>query len=334
MQSELTLDAVASSSRPEESTASTHAIMQNYLQDVESGAIRSTLAPEVILNVFGRSVKGASSVTGFMRTQITNRYKHVGFDEATNCHQDVAAEMNSRFGRALHTVRRLREQKAREKMPSSLRLRADSDEEDLSIIELSSRLATPPRNESLNYVEGIGRLEATHSNDDGGIDIGDSQPTRLTLGHRASPRSTTHEICLVVYEKVPPGSPVTGTRTSTSAGPAAARRQRPWPVGNEHTDDESVEAPETLIRRQPRSSVRRTLFTSTDLDQHNQPLSAEPSVSLSSPLPILPPVDPLAIPPPPAPRPGLGLTPRKRPHNENSPKRDPKRPSGRGGMRF
>jgi len=59
-------------------------VVHEFIRGVDDGTIRRDLAEDCILNFYSRNVRGAKDITGFMRTQVTRRYKHEAFDEAAS----------------------------------------------------------------------------------------------------------------------------------------------------------------------------------------------------------------------------------------------------------
>ncbi|EDW66438.1 cell cycle negative regulator roughex [Drosophila virilis] len=310
MHEEQTTDAPADVASPSQ-------VMRRFVQCMDDDDVRRELTDDCILSVLGRSIKGVSAVTGYVRTQLTGRYKHVGFRAASHCSEAQKSLIMERYARSFHVLRSRR--KVAKPMPSSLHMRPESDDDEdgePDAIQCPNQLVTPPRSSAhaqspqlLHYIESSGVLEAAHEHDDGGIDLGESCQVRLMLGYRCSSLAYTNEcaveISLVIYEKLKPRSLQHPARIRTSSG--VQRQSRMRSSRNVHTDDEG-ELPATR-------SVRRTLFTSADCEESEESLVR------------MLPEDSPAKPPP-------ALTPRKRQH-----KTDPNVKSKRltvlgGGMRF
>lgn len=234
--------------------ASQTQIMRQFVESVDDGNVCRELSEDCILNILGRCYRGFADVTGYMRTQIAGRYKHVNFENAGLCDSSQEVILNSRFGRSFELLRRRLKAK-RNKVVSMLARKAESDDDSDDVEKGSNQLATPPRSnlqvqdvQSLQYIQSIGLLEAHHEDDDGGISFENPCKVKLTLGYRCG--ESTTEICLVLYEKL--NIPAT---TGTPGRPRT-RYLRP---GYVHTDDEGEEPA-------PRK-VRRALFSTVDSDE-------------------------------------------------------------------
>ncbi|SPP77759.1 cell cycle negative regulator roughex [Drosophila guanche] len=341
-------------------TAGTHApaqpspseIVQNFIVGVDTGLVRADLADDCILSLFGRHIRGVVAVTGFIRTQIFNRFKHIGFEEARPCTPSKEVAIKERFGRSFDRVRRrIHEQKERERANADVgvrRLAVDDMEEDVDALPRSSpHLVTPPRPtrhvmDMLQYIEARGVMEDVEGNsNDGGIQLGDSQHVLLTLGYRHTQTASLSlrdiEICLAVYEDY---------RTF----PRQRARASAAITSNPLTDDEAEEPAVSGLLRGHLRSVRRTLFARAESEEPEQnpledsaePVPTEPSPSSSqsqceSQGPV--PVPPTPPPPPPAadgagdmPATSTGYPTRKR-QQQRETEVSPKRP-GRYGLRF
>ncbi|XP_064556394.1 cell cycle negative regulator roughex [Drosophila montana] len=281
--------------------ASPSQVMRHFVQCMDDDDVRRELTDDCILSVLGRSIKGVAAVTGYVRTQLTARYRHVGFQAASHCSEARKSLLTDRYARSFQVLRS--RPKASKPMPASLHMRPESDDDEPDAGDCLNQLVTPPRSSApaqnsqlLQYIESPGVLEADHEHDDGGIDLGESCQVTLTLGYRVYNSECAVEICLVIYEKLKPRSLAHPARNRTS------RSSR-----NVHTDDEG-ELPATR-------SVRRTLFTSA-AD------SEDPEESMVR---TLPDVSPAKAPP--------ALTPRKRQH-KTDPNVKSKRLTVLGGMRF
>lgn len=70
------------------------------------GDLRRELTEDCILNMFARCVKGVAAVTGYMRTQITGRFKHLDFNDASLCNTSQEMMLNNRYERSFQVLRR------------------------------------------------------------------------------------------------------------------------------------------------------------------------------------------------------------------------------------
>ncbi|XP_016968335.1 cell cycle negative regulator roughex [Drosophila biarmipes] len=250
------------------------AVVHEFIRGVDDGSVRRDLAEDCILNFYSRNVRGAKEISGFLRTQVTRRYKHEAFDEAACPSVGDEVLLQERFGRAFDRERRrIYEQKERDRTTTTLHLRAESDDESASQAFPMS-LITPPRPssypmDSLKYVEAVGRLRK-RENCYGGMDLGDCSAVHLTLGYRATqlPGSRVRgiEICLAVYDRGLRGSL---NRSSLEAPPTAISIQRRGNARhNPSTDDEADDA---LSPPTTRRGVRRTLFTEENAEEEEAP---------------------------------------------------------------
>ncbi|XP_023178605.1 cell cycle negative regulator roughex [Drosophila hydei] len=232
-------------------------LLRRFLQCMDDGQIRRELSDDCILSLLGRNVKGIGSVTSYLRTQIIGRFNHMDFLNAQRCTESEELLLKERFARSFQVLRsRLKEPKI---LPTSVHLRAESDEEEeqAAIATCTNQLITPPRastpansTELMDFITASGSLQASHKQNDGGIELGENCRVSLTLGYRCNSlvciNESSIDICLIVYEKLKPRTP---------------GMQRHWRIRsprNVLTDDESeVPAPR---------SVRRTLF-SNDCDE-------------------------------------------------------------------
>ncbi|XP_017872019.1 PREDICTED: cell cycle negative regulator roughex [Drosophila arizonae] len=291
----------------EEETAerpvSSSQLFRRFLQCMEDGQIRRELSDDCILSFLGRCVKGAGPVSSYMRAQLVGRYNHMEFLDARQCNESEESALKERFRRSFQLLRSRFKQP--EVLPTSMHLRAESDEEVEEEEETASascvkQLVTPPRSsapadgiELMQCITASGSLQASHKHSDGGIELSENCKMSLTLGYRGNTLGhkddTSSDICLIVYEKV---------RLRT---PAVQRHSRMRSARNVLTDDEGeVPAPR---------SVRRTLFSNTDDCDED---AVQPAIDDSSPL----------------------LLPRKRQHKGDSSARKTKRSNVLGGMRF
>ncbi|XP_016931678.2 cell cycle negative regulator roughex [Drosophila suzukii] len=248
-------------------------VVHEFIRGVDDGTIRRDLAEDCILNFYSRNVRGAKDITGFMRTQVTRRYKHEAFDEAACPSVGDEVLLQERFSRSFDRERRrIYEQKERDKTTTNLHLRAESDDES-GPPEFPMFLITPPRPssypmDSLKYVEAVGRLRK-RDNGYGGMDLGESSAVHLTLGYRSTQlpgsRMRGIEICLAVYDRGLRGSL---NRSTLEAPPTAISIQRRGNARhNPSTDDEADDAlPPPTSRRW----VRRTLFTEENAEEEDE----------------------------------------------------------------
>ncbi|EDW75374.1 uncharacterized protein Dwil_GK19724 [Drosophila willistoni] len=292
--------------KDEESTPSS--IIQRFIQSVNDGTVRTELAEDCILNFFGRHITGIDSVTGYMRTQLMDRFRHAGFSEAQPCDPADEVILRERFARTFdRTRRRLHQQKERVRA-TTLHLLAESDDDEevgRGSTQVPSHLVTPPRpsthnTELLTYIQAKGMLDPIHDSDDGGIDLGDSRQVQLTLGYR---REHSDEIYLALYEKF------RQLRQKSTLAPPTPRAIQ-WRRHGADTEEQAT-IPE------PRS-VRRTLFASgsDDLEAGDGKVLVSPQVvKLEKPTAATC-----------SPSRSL-LTPRKR-HHRNQTDVEPKRPAG------
>ncbi|KAL7743049.1 hypothetical protein ACLKA6_005795 [Drosophila palustris] len=253
-----------------EAEASPSKLMRRFVECVDEGDVRRELAEDCILNIFARCVKGVAAVTGYMRTQITGRYKHLEFKNANVCDTTLQMTLSNRYGRSFEVLRRRLNAKRSPGVVPERNLRAESDDDaDAGNVTNPKQLATPTKpassttKASMQYIESIGVLEAAQQedSDDGGMSIESPCKIKLTLGYR----STTSDICLIIYEKLP---------TTNRARPQTGRC---LPGRHVHTDDEEGEEPAA-----PRS-VRRALFAS-DADCEATEESAKSIGSIGSAL--------------------------------------------------
>ncbi|XP_037724743.1 cell cycle negative regulator roughex [Drosophila subpulchrella] len=254
-------------------------VVHEFIRGVEDGTVRRDLAEDCILNFYSRNVRGAKDISGFLRTQVTRRYKHEGFDEAACPSIGDEVLLQERFGRSFDRERRrIYEQKERDKTTTNLHLRAESDEES-GPHAFRMSLITPPRPssypmDSLKYVEAVGRLRK-RDNCYGGMELGESSAVHLTLGYRmtqlASSRVRGIEICLAVYDRGLRGSL---NRSTLEAPPTAISIQRRGNARhNPSTDDEADDA---LSPPTSRRGVRRTLFTEENAEDEEEAPNTNP----------------------------------------------------------
>ncbi|XP_017064098.1 cell cycle negative regulator roughex [Drosophila eugracilis] len=249
-------------SLPEELEKTPLAVLHGFIKAVDDGTIRSELAEDCILNFYSRNVRGPKAITGFLRTQVTNRYQHEGFAEAAPPTIGTEILLAERFGRSFDRERRrIYEAKEQEKS-TTLHLRPESDDEEVSE-EFPISYITPPRASSypmntLKFVESIGLLKSLGGPLFGGIDLGESCMVHLTLGYRstnpAGRQMPAIEICLAVYDR---GLTSLNRSTLVASQPTSFLR-RGGDRFNPTTDDEGDE---TSLPPLSRRGVRRTLFT-------------------------------------------------------------------------
>lgn len=271
---------------------------------MEDGQIRRELSDDCILSFLGRTVKGAGPVSSYLRAQLVGRYNHMEFLDVRQCNESEESALKERFRRSFQMLRS--RFKHPEVLPTSMHLRAESDEEveekeETANASFAKQLVTPPRSsapadsiELMHCITASGSLHASHKHNDGGIEISENCQMSLTLGYRgnilAYEDDSSRDICLIVYEKV-------RLRTSAVQRPSRMRSAR-----NVLTDDEGeVPAPR---------SVRRTLFSNTSDDCDED--TVQPAIDDHSPI----------------------LLPRKRQHEGDSSARKTKRSNVLGGMRF
>ncbi|XP_022227398.2 cell cycle negative regulator roughex [Drosophila obscura] len=335
---------------PSPSQPSPSEIVQNFIVGVDTGLVRADLADDCILSLFGRHIRGVVGVTGFIRTQIFNRFKHIGFEEARPCTLSKEVVIKERFGRSFDRVRRrIHEQKERDRANADggRRPAVGEVEEDVDVLPRSSpHLVTPPRParhvmDMLQYIEARGVMEDVEGNrNDGGIQLGDSQHVLLTLGYRQTPTASLSlrdiEICLAVYEDY---------RTFPRQRPRGSAAITSNPL----SDDEAEEPAASSQLRSNLRSVRRTLFARAESEEPEQnpledsaePVPTEPSPSSSQsqcesqgpvPVPPTPPMPPAEDGVPEMPATSSGYTTRKR-QQQRETEVAAKRP-GRYGLRF
>ncbi|XP_016976736.1 cell cycle negative regulator roughex [Drosophila rhopaloa] len=332
-------------SSPERQEGTPLEVIHEFVAGVDNGTVRRDLAEDCILSFCSRNVRGDSAITGFLRTQVTNRYMHERFDEAAA--PSIATEiiLRERFGRSFDRARRrLYEQKERERS-TTMHLRPESDDDEVVERMFPVLLVTPPRASSyalhtLKYVEAIGLLKSrshnTHS--DGGLDLGESCTVHLTLGYRRTQLPGRNvrsiEICLVVYDRGPTSLNRSSLLPQPSRIPA---RQRVIGRCNPTTDDEAEEAPPPTTRR----GVRRTLFTEENTEEEEaedevsqvaqeqppQPAEEAPQeeANVDAVVPVLPLLDTPTC---------SNYTPRKRHQTANGNEVTPKRTPGQQRLRF
>ncbi|ALC48246.1 rux, partial [Drosophila busckii] len=233
-------------------------VVKQVVASVEAGDVRSLLAEICVFNFLGRNVCSATEVTGWVRTQVTNRFKHQQFESATLCDLRQEVHLKERFGSSFG--RQQYRPKLKHELPSSLKLHIDTDDDDDSdeigavVDPLALVLKTPPRGGDassshvlVQYVMATGVLKACHKADDGGICVGPLIPVELTVGYRNNPL----EVCLIVYDK-----------HDRYLGAALKRRGARSHRRHANTDDEAGED-----EQPPPRTVRRTLFINeVDLD--------------------------------------------------------------------
>ncbi|XP_001354846.3 cell cycle negative regulator roughex [Drosophila pseudoobscura] len=322
-------------------------IVQNFIVGVDTGLVRADLADDCMLSLFGRQIRGVVAVTGFIRTQIFNRFKHIGFEDARPCTPSKEVFIKEWFGPTFERVRRrMHEQKERERAISEGRRIAvgDSEGEEEVQSRSSPHLATPPRPairpamDMLQYVEARGVMEDVEGNrNDGGIQLYDTQHVLLTLGYRQTATASISlrdiEVCLAIYEDYRPF-------------PRQRQRGSVAISSNPLTDDEAEE-PASSHPLSHLRSVRRTLFARAESEEPEQnpledsvePVPVEPSPSSSQSQCESQDQVP-RIPPPPV-RDGTGEMPASSSAGYTTRKRQqqretevaPKRP-GRYGLRF
>ncbi|EDV45972.1 cell cycle negative regulator roughex [Drosophila erecta] len=250
---------------PEEHKETPLEVIHEFIKGVDDGTLRRDLAEDCILSYYSRNVRGAKAITGFLRTQVTRRYRHENFEEAARLAKGDEILLQARFGRSFDAERRrIYEEKALEGA-TTMHLHAESDDEEVNE-EFSTSLITPPRPSSYNlnslkYVEACGLLNRRDEYVYGGLDMGESCAVHLTLGYRStrlpSGQVSGFEICLVVYDRG-----LTSLKRSTLNEPKSAicYPRRPNARYNPSTDDEG-DAEEDLPPATSRRGVRRTLFT-------------------------------------------------------------------------
>ncbi|KAI8034046.1 cell cycle negative regulator roughex [Drosophila gunungcola] len=248
-------------------------VIHEFIAGVDNGTLRSDLAEDCLLNFCSRSVPGGPAATGFLRSQLTHRYRHDRFDVAAPSLPDFELSLFERFGRSFDRMRRrLYDQRERVRAPTTttsttsttLHLRPESGDDDDELPGERTLPVTPPRPSShglstLKFLEAIGLLNSCSPNysRDGGVDLGEFCTVHLVLGYRHVQMPARHvrdiEICLVVYECYPVDI------LSPTARPPL--RQRANGRCNPTTDDEAEGAPPppAPTRRRMRG-VRRTLF--------------------------------------------------------------------------
>ncbi|XP_017156423.1 cell cycle negative regulator roughex [Drosophila miranda] len=259
-------------------------IVQNFIDGVDTGYVRADLADDCILSLFGSQIRGVVAVTGFLRTQIWNRFKHIGFEEARPCTLSKEVFIKEWYGPAFERVRRrMHEQKERARAISDGRriAVADSDVEEEVLSPSSPHLATPPRPavrpavDMLQYVEARGVMENVEGNRyDGGIQLYNTQHVLLTLGYRQTATANISlrdiEVCLAIYENY---------RTF----PRQRQRGSVAISTNPLSDDEAEEAA-SYHPASHMSSVRRILFAGAESGEPEdsvEPVPVEPSRSSS-----------------------------------------------------
>ncbi|TDG43592.1 hypothetical protein AWZ03_009988 [Drosophila navojoa] len=276
-------------------------LFRRFLQCMEDGQIRRELSDDCILSFPGRCLKGAGPVSSYLRAQLVGRYNHIEFLNARQCNESEESALKDRFRRSFQSQRD--RFKAPEVLPTSMHLRAESDEEveeeETASGSCANQLITPPRScvsadtiEVMHCITASGSLQASHDHSDGGIELSENCQMSLTLGYRdttlVDKDHTSTDICLIVYEKV------------NSMTPVVQRHSRMRRARNVLTDDEGeVPAPR---------SVRRTLFSNTSDDCDED--AVQPAIDHSP------------------------LLPRKRQHKGDSSTRKTKRLNVLGGMRF
>ncbi|EDX02449.1 cell cycle negative regulator roughex [Drosophila yakuba] len=319
-------------------------VIHEFIKGVDDGTIRRDLAEDCILSYYSRNVRGAKAITGFLRAQLTTRYKHDNFEEAERVAKGDELLLQARFGRSFDAARRrIYEEKERDSA-TTLHLHAESDDEGANE-EFSTSLITPPRPSSYNlkslkYVESCGLLNRRDEHVYGGLDLGETCAVHLTLGYRRTQlpggQVSGFEICLAVYDRG-----LTNLNRSTLAPPqfgiSLPRRSR----CNETTDDEA-DAEEDSQPPTSRRGVRRTLFTEENTqeegDRDPEPIpeveqeqpapqdaeeSAREAVNIVVDLPT--PLEMTSY---------SSYTPRKRLQTTNGNEVPPKRTPGRQRMRF
>ncbi|KAH8368428.1 hypothetical protein KR084_011434, partial [Drosophila pseudotakahashii] len=257
-------------------------VVHEFVKGVDDGTVRRDLAEDCILNFYSRNVRGIRAITAFLRSQLTNRYQHEGFDEAAPPSIGDELLLHERFGRAFDRERRrIYEQKEREKT-TTLHLRPDSDDEDVTEQHPVAQI-TPPRPSSyalnsLIYVEAIGQLNSRGELGYGGIELGESCAVHLTLGYRTTqlPGSRVRgiEICLAVYDRG-----LTSLKRSTLVAPPSARSipRRGNARCNPSTDDE---CDDTISPPTSRRGVRRTLFTEESAEEEKEEEDPDPGTAV------------------------------------------------------
>ncbi|XP_017009007.2 cell cycle negative regulator roughex [Drosophila takahashii] len=269
---------------PEQHAGTPLEVVHEFVKGVDDGTVRRDLAEDCILNFYSRNVRGVRAITGFLRSQLTNRYQHAGFDEAAAPSIGDELLLQERFGRAFDRERRrIYEQKEHE-WTTTLHLRPESDDEEV-IEQHPIAQITPPRPSSyalhsLKYVEAIGQLKRRGVLSYGGLDLGESCTVHLTLGYRTTqlPGSQVRgiEICLAVYDRG-----LTSLKRSTLAAPPSARSLPRRGNGrcNPSTDDEGEDLPSPPSSRR---GVRRTLFTEENAEEEEDP-DPNPAVQQEQP---------------------------------------------------
>ncbi|KAH8376327.1 hypothetical protein KR200_010483, partial [Drosophila serrata] len=245
-------------------------VVQEFVAAANRGSIVQELSDDCVLSYFGRHSRGATVSAGFFRMFISTRYQHEGFQEANFVSPAKADILKLRFMRCFSWVRRrMVEERKVSKQPTSLHVRAESDDEDEQLpSRCRAQLVTPPRPGSpdldeVKFVEANGVLQSLSTEFfDDGLEFGNTRTLQLTLGYRQLPLAFGNkrhiDICLVVYEKysVPTSSVHLPRRGS------AARCNPP-------TDDEGED--DSCTRR----GARRTLFVEFPNEEELEAVRAE-----------------------------------------------------------
>ncbi|XP_017087407.2 cell cycle negative regulator roughex [Drosophila bipectinata] len=240
---------------------SPHDILTEFVTSMDSGAMRSELADDCIFQFFGRHVRGATSIMGYVRSQLLGIFHHERFVNTQIVSQAHELILKETFGRSFDAVRRrIYEQKEQDRA-TTLHLRAESDDEEVpSSNPINVQLVTPPRASSvsmdqLTFIEACGVLKRLEKGTfSGGIIRGDRVPLHLTLGYRLTPfvfqNRRIIEICLAVYEKYP----LKLNRSTLEPMPGVeeifgVRRQRSnsFTSATSETDDEDEVVPQARV---------------------------------------------------------------------------------------
>ncbi|XP_017061552.1 cell cycle negative regulator roughex [Drosophila ficusphila] len=244
-------------------------VIHEFVTGVDDGTIRRDLADDCVLSFYRRTVRGPAAVTGFLRTRVTNHYKHENFEEAAPPSLGQEIILRERFATVFERSRRRLYKQNEEEKSTALHLHPDSDDEEVPATH-TVLLTTPPRPSSyaldtIKYVEAIGMLNRRERFVYGGVDLGESSTVHLTLGyrrHRLSGSGVQYiEICLAVYDR---GSISRNQHTQATTSIPFPRRDSAR--CNTTTDDEAEEAGPLPTRR----GVCRTLFTEENDTEEEQ----------------------------------------------------------------
>nr|AAL29208.1 RUX [Drosophila teissieri] len=331
---------------PEEHNKTPLEVIHEFVKGVGDGTVRRDLAEDCILSYYSRNVRGAKAITGFLRTQLTTRYKHERFEEAARVAKGDELLLQARFGRSFDAARRRIYEEKERVGATTLHLHAESDDEGMHE-EFSTSLITPPRPSSYNlnalkYVESCGLLNRRDEHVYGGLDLGESCAVHLTLGYRRTQlpggQVSGFEICLAVYDR---GLTTLNRSTLTAPPFGISFPRRANARCNPSTDDEA-DAEEDSPPPTSRRGVRRTLFTEENTqEEEDRDPDPIPEVEQEQPAPqqaeeaareaVNIPVD---LPTPPETTNCSSYTPRKRLQTTHGNEVPPKRTPGRQRMRF